>query len=667
MYRRLAAIVGALVLLLLCVAPATAPAAPGDPDDVATSADAEPADATDPAPGSARIGLEFLGASPTLDLPGQNYTFALTLAVPEGTSPTALQGRVSLPAYVTGGSIDVLQGEKVLSRTPVVNTPGAALTLPLTGAVVDDSTHSISFALRSHLRTDDFCEFDPNDMFRITAAALDFAGSPAAPRTVGDFLPPVLTGLTMYLPADPHPGEAAATVGLATAIVAQYASAPVEVRTRALARTTLRPPADPDPYHRQIVIGEDLPGGLALGGGGRYLTLGGTDLLTEAAFLTSEISRLAMASAAIPGPQEKAPQLPRDVQTLADIGVGDQQVTDIGWPTLAVGIDQTRLGRPVKDLRVQLQGTYTPPPTGTGGRVVVRIGDSVIDSWPADQNGTFDRWVSVPNALVNRYTELRVTVERGDSRTGCGQAYVSSLSLSSGGHLETKPADPAIPPGFGSLPQSLMPRTQLAWTRGDVPDVTRAVSLMTGLQRLSPTPLGIDVVGMGAVNRSRPAVLIAADGTGLPALPLPVTGDDKGRINVSYLNHQPAVTNVPRVMFGSLQMVSGDGVNMLVATSTEAPALLDQALDWLDADPGRWAGLHGIAMLTAAGDSPVFLAGPPTPPSRRAQLSTAAWVGLALALAVVVAAAVAAALHRRRRRTSGAVEPGVPADPVDDE
>ena len=39
-----------------------------------------------------------------------------------------------------------------------------------------------------------------------------------------------------------------------------------------------------------------------------------------------------------------------------------------------------------------------------------------------------------------------------------------------------------------------MPRTQLAWTKGDVPDVARAVSIMTTMQRLSAVPLGVDLI-----------------------------------------------------------------------------------------------------------------------------------------------------------------------------
>lgn len=640
MCRRLAALVTAIVLMLTFAGHGVVFAAPGDDPAVVD--------------GTLRVNLDRLGGSNTLTLPGVNHSYPLTLAVPDGTAPAALRGRVALPAYLSGGSVDVLQGDRLISRTPVRNVPNAPITLPLNGVQVNQNTHSADLTLRTHLTSDDFCEFDPDDGFRITEATTDFTGTPATPGTVGDFLPSVLTSATLYVPADPSAAEGAAAVDLAAAIVAHYSPAPVRITTRALPRSSLVPAVGGGPLTRKIVIAENLPEGLALADGGRYLTLGGPDLATEAAFLTTDLAPLAMATAAIPGAPLPAPQLPRDAATLADIGVRNQHITAVGWPTLAIGIDQTRLARPSQDLRIQLRGTYTPPPAGSGGQVVVSSGDAVVDSWPADSQGTFDRWVQVPNDLLNRFTELRVTVERGDSLAACGDAHRSSLSLSSDGRVESAPADPPLPPGFGSLPQSLMPRTQLAWTSGDAADVSRAVSVITGLQRMSAVPLGVDLVTMADLNPDLPAVLIAADGTGLPDLPLPVTMNGGGKINVASPDGAASVTNMPSTPFGSVQVLRADDRTVLVATSTGAPALLDEALSWLDDDADRWAALDGDALLQAGGQPPVVAAVPAQPSAAQAGLSTGDWIGVGAAVAVMVMAVLGGALIWRRRRTAPA-------------
>ncbi|UQE75451.1 cellulose biosynthesis cyclic di-GMP-binding regulatory protein BcsB [Gordonia sp. PP30] len=643
MGRRLAVIVTAFVLFLAGNVPGAAGAAPGDAEqtDTESTGDAQ----------LLRVGLDYLGTSATISLPGVQEVYPLTLAVPNGTRPDAIEGRAQLPASVTGGTVDVLQGDRILSRTAVSTSPNAPIRLPLTGIQVNDETRSVTLSLRTYLRTEGVCEFDPDEGFRITDATMSVTGRPTAPTAISDFLPPVLTGVTLYLPTDPRPDEGAAAVSLATALVAHYGNAPIAVRTRALPRDALRPPAATGPLERQIVIAQSLPEGLHLANDGAYLTLGGDDLRTAAPFLTSGLAPLAMASAAIPGPAADAPQLPRDVSTLADIGVGDQRVTALGWPSVTVGIDQTRLGRPSDDIQVQLRGTYTAPPSGSGGQLTVRSGDTVIATWPADQSGAFDRWVSVPNSVLERFTELRVTLERGDSRTGCGDAFRSSLSLSASGRIRSNRAHPPIPAGLASVPQALMPRTQLAWTRGDITDITRAVSLLSGLQRLSAIPLGVDVVAMSAVNNDLPAVLISGDGTGLPKLSLPVSAAGQGRIDVTGLDGQPAVTTIPQTVFGSLQVVNSGDRTVLVATSTGAPALLDEALAWLDADPARWGSVHGAAMLQAAGRTPVFFGDTTAPAPTSSGTATAWWTGLGvLAAGLLVLGGLL--LLRRRRGTS---------------
>ncbi|MFZ2510410.1 MAG: hypothetical protein WAW85_04890 [Gordonia sp. (in: high G+C Gram-positive bacteria)] len=645
MPRRFAALAAALAITTACLAPAVSSAAPAAEGPLATSQDT----------GGFRLNLAQVGATRTLTLPGQNTDLPLVLAVPAGTTPVSIIGDASLPAYVTGGDIDVLQGDRLISRTAIEGRGRAPITLPLNGIQVDDTTASVELTLRTHLRTDGYCNFDPLDGLRLTSAEATFTGTPTAPRSVSDFLPAALTKVTFYIPSDPSSAEGAAAVRLGTSIVAHYGSAaPAQIETRALARdATMAPPPAADPLERQVVIAGNLPGGLTLAPGGRYLTLGGDQLENEAEFLSSNIAPLAMASKAIPGNPLPAPQLAREVADLADLGVGDQYVSTVGWPSVSFGIDQTRIGRPVHDVRVQLIGTYTPPPSGSGGRVVVRSGDTVLDSWPAEGSGTFDRWVQIPDDVLHRFTAVTLTVERGDTRMNCGDAYRSSLSLSSAGLIESSAVSSAVPPGFDSLPQALMPRTQLAWTQGDVADVSRAMMLMTGLQRLSVAPLGVDLVAMADVDRLRPAVLIAANGTGLPELTLPVTSQDASAIDVAGVDGQPAVINEPTTPFGSLQVASAvsGSATTLVATSTGAPELLDSALRWLSADPERWNALRGSAMLMSKDLPPVFFVSPAVPEPAHT-LSTGGRIGIGIGIVAAIGAlglGVWAALRRRAR------------------
>ena len=142
------------------------------------------------------------------------------------------------------------------------------------------------------------------------------------------------------------------------------------------------PSGQPDSLERQIVISSAAPAGLSVENqnGAAYLVIGGqaNELTNQARALTSNLSPIAQSSSAVAGPLHDAPQLTPEVQTLADLGINDQIVTSSAWPSITLGIDQTRLGRPSQDIRVQLIGSATPAANGSSPVVSVRLGDRVI-------------------------------------------------------------------------------------------------------------------------------------------------------------------------------------------------------------------------------------------------------------------------------------------------
>lgn len=614
------------------------------------------------------LGLDDIGSSTSLSFVGQQAEVSIAIPVPDGLTPATIRGTTELPAFVTGGVVDVLQGERLLSRTPIGTTPTAGIELPLRGIRVAERAANI--VLRTYLNTEGYCRFDPDNTFRILDTSITYSGTEATPTTVAQFLQPVLRELTIYVPDDVSREEGAAAVNLATAVVANYGTAPVPVTTRSLPRTDMVPPARPGALQRQVIISTDAPAGLTLqnGPGGPYLSIGGSgdELVAQTQFLASNLAAIALSSSAVAGPSQQAPLLAPKVSTLGDIGVGDQLVTSMAWPSIAFGIDQTRLGRPSDSVRVQLKGTYTSG-TGSTSRLTARIGNTVLASWEGDDTGTYDRWVDVPDGLLSRYTEVTVTLERGDLREGCGTGVRSSLSLDSSGEVTSQPADPPVPGGFGSLPQSLMPRAALAWTKGDVRDVARAVSLATAMQRMSSVPIGFDVESVDdAKAATRPAIIIAADGTGIDDVTLPVSADGSTLDITTLAGDRASVTLNPGIDYGAIQVARADGHTLLVATSTDDVGDLDALLQWLDADPQRWSGLQGNAILQVAGQQPVMV--PTSSASGRSAVSRSGSGGWSVAIvaAVAVGAALLAAavgalvvlLTRRRPRGEADVTNG---------
>ncbi|MGB3699060.1 MAG: hypothetical protein WBA05_16660 [Gordonia sp. (in: high G+C Gram-positive bacteria)] len=638
---------GVLAVLALVAGPTTSVAAAAPADTITVAGDT----------GDTLVGLRLLGAGDALSLPGLESETGLTIAVPDGLTPRAIIGAVSVPAS-SRGVVDVRQDGRLLSRTTLPAAVPADLLLPLPGLRVDRQRRSADVVISTRLQSDGLCTDDPDDGVRLTEPQVRYSGTETRPAAVGAFLPPVLGALTITVPDDVNAAEAQAAVGLATAVAARYGSAPVDIRLRTAPRTALRPERS-GPLTRQLLISTALPAGLHLrtDDGVDYLAVGGTDteLAAQAGFLTSDLSPLASTPGVIAGQLRDAPQLPRDVQTLADLGVPDQRVTAAGRPRLTIGIDQTRLARPAHAVRVQLHGTYTPP-SEAAGRIVATVGERVVGSWAADAGGTFDEWVQIPDDLLSRYTALTVTAEYGGTRAQCGQADLATLTLDSSGQVEAAPVDPPVPAGLQSMPQALMPRVQLGWSRGDAADVRRAVSIMSHLQQLSAVRLGVDVGPVDdAAQSPHPAVLIAADGKNLPRnLTLPVSADGN-RLTViggGAGRADRTLTLSPGTRYGALQAARAGDRSVLVASSAGDAADLDGLLDWLTADPDRWSGLSGDAVVKAPGQEPVSVTAAPEASAERSHTGLYVGVAVAVGLGLLVGAGLLVWMLRRRRRQS---------------
>lgn len=602
------------------------------------------------------LGLRSIGAAPDITFAGQQAQVSVSIPVPQNLTPDKLSGFTDVPPFVTGGTVDVLQGDRVISRTPINPAPNSPIELPLAGVRVTRNAADIT--LRAYLTVSGICQFDPDNAFHIRDTTLSFTGREAIPRNVAEFLPPILRKLTIFVPQNPTSAEASAAVGLATSVASNYGTADFDIDVASLGAGSLVPSGQPDSLERQIVISSAAPAGLSVENqnGAAYLVIGGqaNELTNQARALTSNLSPIAQSSSAVAGPLHDAPQLTPEVQTLADLGINDQIVTSSAWPSITLGIDQTRLGRPSQDIRVQLIGSATPAANGSSPVVSVRLGDRVIATIKTDDSGAFNQWVDLPNDALSRYNGLVVTLERGDVKEGCGNGTRGSLSVSAAGEIRSSPADPPIPAGLGSVPQSLMPRTQLAWTKGDVPDVARAVSIMTTMQRLSAVPLGVDVVSMSdAASSTQPAVLIAADGQGLPdGVALPVT-QKSGTVTVrSSSGAESKVTLNPQVQFGSLQVTRSDDRSMLVATSTNDAGDLDDLVRWFSDNASN---ATGDAALKILGRDPITVdadAGAHDETSNSHPLGWLVVVAVILG-AVILFLIVAAGLKLLRRRHTG--------------
>ncbi|MFD6856168.1 hypothetical protein ACFWB0_14160 [Rhodococcus sp. NPDC060086] len=607
----------------------------------------------------------MLGFGEVIDFRGHSDSVTLTVPVPDGLAPEALDTTVELPSNVARGSIDVESDGRLLSRLDLPpDSATVPLSIPLTGATVENQAAAVTLRLNL-FAGDNIC---PEDWTTRSIAMRDgvvrYTGTATNPTVVADFLPPILERLDVYLPAEPSPLESDTAVGLAAAITTYHTGRPLAVDVRETPPNGI-PPAAESPFVRQIVVtetdGADSGAEVAqIPGGPPALYLkGNTDsLATQARIATSTWSGLAVSSEVYANPRIIPPQQSPDITTLNDLGIGDQSATAVGVVQVEMYLDQARFGRPVGDLHLDLKGSYTPLPDTEGGLLTIETGDTVLDSWAAEPSGIIDRAITIPAEAMQRSTELTVTLRATGGERYCGTTQPATVMIDGDSHISSTTADPPVPDGFASLPQTLMPRFDIAATGTGIADTARAVDIVSGLQSLTPILLDTEWVTVDdALASPSPALIVSADGSLPDDLPLRLTETEDRRFEVVGAGGvSTSLTFGTNVTYASLQVIRDHGRTLLVATSTDAPAELDRTLSWLAAEPDRWPELAGHVLFTAEGRDPVALVDPRGDvlvPTEEGVSTTVRWILIgtgALVAAGIVAAVVLVALRRTRPR-----------------
>ena len=653
-------------------APANAPAAPDGPPGA-------------PGPGGALVDAPTLswrdvGAAPTISFYGETSTTSMSFRVPFGVTPTAINATVDLPFAMRSGLLTVMQDDRLISKVGLPLADLAPIVLPLPGVEVIDGRVSLDLTLTS-LADDRYCLDDFNPVTLINGSVA-FAGREAPPTNIADFVPGVLRKITIAVPQKPTLAESDAAVKLAAALVGRYRTQAPEVLVVPLDGDAGTIDAPSIPLERQFVVKEGPEEGLSLQGTGGVpqLLISGppNKLVNQVRLLTDSSLDMAVGKRAVAEQLHTAPVFPGNVTTLDQLGQQTLSASGVS-PQVGIALDQTMFGHSTQGYRVHLLGSYTPLPSNYSGQLTATVNGETIDSWAPDVGGVIDRWVAIPDRLVNRYTSLRVTLNTTGNTGRCNEWRPATLTIQGNTVVESNPALPPIPPGFGSLPQALMPAMKIGIAEGNFADTNRAVSIVSGLQRLSVMPLTTEVTTVEQALAVRdPAVVISADGWTDPSITLPVTADG-GRITLEGPDPGDPVATVmldPGVRFGSLQTVFDGRRSLLIATSNGDAARLDDLLRWLSSEPKRWTQLRGNALVDFPGREPASVSGRMStdvggPAGETAQYpgddggysgSSAWWAAGAVLLLGAVGASLIAVNARRARRDADAGDAVVDAE-----
>lgn len=615
--------------------------------------------------------LGEVGLGESLRLQGVDGRVQITVPVPTGVVPRALNATLTVPPWLDRGWIDVESNDRPIFR---IDLSGDAQTvpvsIPLGAAAIVGGAVTLEFS--STLIPDaGYCPVPSGDPVRIIDAAVDYSGVPAIPRTISEFLPPVLRQLTVFVPAEPGPDVIDAVLTLTTSVTESFGAQNVRMVVRP--DTDLRSAPPSGPFDRTVVLSDNTDAGAELifpvpdTPPQLYITGTGSELLDQTRLITSPVADLAVTRGALAGPRVPPAVLATNSTTFDALDIG----TVTGAPTASVALDQTRLGRSAADVSVHLTGSYTPG----AGSLTATIGDRTLAVWTADDTGRLDQWIDIPNAELDRITTLDVTVSRSSEGSGsaCGAQSASTVTIDGASVIESSDSASPVPLGFGSLPQALTPRVGVALAENSFVNTVRAVSLVNGLQRMSTRLMQPHVVEVDeALNGTEPAIVIAPDGNLPDTLELPVSSNGAATLSVTATDtsgSETLLTLDTAVPFGTVQVASNpNGAALMVASSNGAPAQLDDLIAWLDAGTNRWFGLSGDVLFGTPGAEPLTLSsndltGPQTDTAAQSQTSNKlvvffAGVGVVLILSgLIVAAIIVVRSRRRSQRGNGPVEP----------
>lgn len=549
--------------------------------------------------------LDDLGSGGSLYFYGDTSSVSLSLPVPQGLIPTELNATLDLPFPIRSGVLSVTQDDRLITKLGLPLTDLAPLVIPLDGVEVVDESVALTLRLTA-LADEGYC-LDGLNPIAFINGSVTYAGAELPPTTIANFLPPILSTVTIGLRSTPSRAESEAAVQLAAALQSKYRSQAPQINLVPLpdGATTIGGPNQP--RERRIVVKEGPDDGISMSivdGFPQLLVSGSESNLTDQArFLTDPSVNMAVSTKATASQTRLTPPFPGDATTLAQLGQPNLTAAGIA-PQVNIALDQTRFGRPTQAFRVHLMGSYTPVPADIGARVTASVYGQIIDTWPVDGNGAIDKWVNIPDRLVARYTELTVQIDTAGHTGRCGEFRPLGLEISGSTVVQSSTAQPPIPPGFLSMPQALMPRMVVGISDNSFADTLRATQIVVGLQRLSLVPLSISLTSLEqAIESDDPAILISADGWTDPSITLPVSADDRRLVLTGFGqdDEETTITLDPGIRFGSLQTVFAENRSLLIATSNGAPAQLDELLAKLTNNPDAWAQLRGSAVVAIEG------------------------------------------------------------------
>lgn len=467
---------------------------------------------------------------------GQSAESSVSVPVPAGLSLIGIRAHVSTSPDVDTGHVGYfgtgLDTQYVQVGREQTTADETEIALDLSGIESDRGRAKVNFQTELTSKADPCTARLVNANFELRRGALVFAGAPSVPTSVSAYFGTVLRSVEILAPSVPSEAESAALLRLSAGIVRTRSNHPPTISYSPLPADNTIPSAAYVLTARRVAISASFPSGLTISRSGfdaPTLRIGGSaaEMLRSVTALTETSGSTLVGGAVQVDAAGVAEQSTTAAErgsaytfSLPDLGLSQTSISGVGRQDLPLQIDQDRLGGPVAQMHIHLEGLHTPVPKGAESILTLTVGGSLVASRdlaadevePNSAGPRFSIDVDVPSELLQRTAGAVLSVNYippgAVCKVGSGPFTLQLDEKLSYFRVQYGDGDLV---GFANYPQVLLPEFAIATDKPSLDRVTLAARLMASLQRLAGEPLSPQIMSIEEASKyDGPALLVGA-------------------------------------------------------------------------------------------------------------------------------------------------------------
>jgi hypothetical protein len=586
-------------------------------------------------------------------------TSTFAVHVPTGVEVRAIDGVVTMPEVVEGGTITFRVNGAV--RTTVPSALYQKVRIPVDPPdVIADGTIGLTMTTEGPAQPGASC-LPTGGVASMRKVELDYRGAETPPTSVANFFPPSSAGITVVIPEDGDAQMITAGLTAVAALAYRYDDdTPVNLSLTAPTAET----ATASQRVVALVAGKtgEVTTAVSTTSGIPMLTLTGSgDSLVNAARSLSA-DTLALSGTDAQGlSQESKPRSTAKTRSLDDLGIDALALTGYGSVTQQVELRQDSFGVPVSTMDLHLEGSHTAFADASGARLDIRANGDLVGSTVLGEEATFAVDVHIPSSKLRSVNDVELSLNAvAPDGSACTPPSIpaAEVDLDTGSSSVTVTHGTGEAQGFQLFPQifeGTLPIALRAAGGRQASAAVNAATLVAELQRAAGSPLQIQLMAPDAfLADDRSGVIVGALRADSEALDAPLElsstrllDRDDSTSEVTSQDPYAALESIDRnnrlvLMLGS--WAPGDKA---------APRELDRKV--LDAVVASgWANLDGDLVIANAAN-PAFVAASRSLAPHQAvkkEKSYAKWFILVIAVLLLLLAIQVVVAIRRDRRLS---------------